>query len=265
MAIEIANNAVQWCVEPDADGMRLFAPSGGTVVSLLRGAFRESEELVRLAWRLLHADERSGLRGLLVGVDDVVLSDDRVDELVSIFERRLGEAVDETGHVLRDQYFDIEQDLGWVDRRELAPRLDGALQRLSNVDSVLGWHAIAVRWKALTTIERETASKRIARASIHEIAETLLFRYLARLVAVAPDVWCASLQDALNRGARLEASVAAEVFALLPRLQQRAVADQLATSDLAQLELPWHRRGGGRLDCARPADIVRRTLYELGL
>jgi hypothetical protein len=54
-----------------------------------------------------------------------------------------------------------------------------------------------------------------------------------------------------------------DALRLLPRGSQLDICARLQQSGLARLELPW-RHSGQIGEYARPADVVRRILYELG-
>jgi energy-coupling factor transporter ATP-binding protein EcfA2 len=243
-------------------GTRLAVGSAATVLRNLAPAWQGDPPLIESVWSLADVDAHEGLLALLAATDGIDLDADRVLDLRRRVELALDLACPFGLPADGDRLFDAESLLEYVDRRGLVEYVEPVVRRFSDLDHTISWLALAVLWPRMSTTEREAAAVRVADESVNDHASTIPRRYLERFVAAAPATWTAAIVASLEDNESLGGSIGAIALMLLPRDQQLVVAEALQRSMASQQELPWQQSDDFG-SYARPADIVRRALFEL--
>jgi hypothetical protein len=243
-------------------GTRLAVGSAAAVLRNLAPAWQGDPLLIESVWSLADVDAHEGLLALLAATDGIDLEADRVLDLRRRVELALDLACPIGSPADDHRLLDAEPLLEYVDRRGLVEHVEPVVRRLSDLDRTISWLALAVLWPRMSTTEREAAAVRVADESVNHQASTLPRRYLERFVAAAPAAWTAAIVASLEDNDSLGGSIGAIALMLLPRDQQLVVAEVLQRSMASQRELPWQQSDEFG-SYARPADIVRRALFEL--
>lgn len=247
----------------DHTGSRLAVTSAATVLQNLTSAWCRDTTIMSRVWSLLDADPIHGLAAVLTATRFVELSASWREDLYARVRTNLEALVSAPNKLDLNTIVDAEHGIEWIEARQLANKFADILRRLGDLDHPLGWLALAVRWPAMSENERTDASRRVAESAIEESSTSLPFVYLERFVRAAPGVWCNELVVTIRNGGHIDGTVGIQALNLLPRDLQGQVVRVLQSSAYSQMELPWVRSGVD-LQCARPADTVRRLIYELG-
>lgn len=220
--------------------------------------------MLEKVWSIVDASQTEGLRGLLIATEGVELDSTHLEDLYRRVHANLEATCpkdDASVDALRA--FRAEREVMWIEERGLVEQSQAVLRVIADLRYPVGWYALAALWPVLTEHDRVRASQRVARASIYEPFISLPARHIERFVRVAPDYWCNELVRTVEEGGALAGTIGTHVLTLLPRALQLRVARALRGSHLAGSELPWKSTGEvGQY--ARPADTIRRILFEIG-
>lgn len=262
IAQELVRNAIERSRTPGRDGSRLAVTSTAVLLRNFAPAWSTTPEIVERIWSLLDTDQPERLVALLDATHHVELEVARIDDLFARVRADL-ESVSSVGRLDPQRAYRARSEVEWLEERGLVSRCHPMLRMLGGFRHSLGWTALAVLWPALSEDERMQASKAVAEQSIEVEDAPFPLTYLERFVRAAPDIWCDGLIAAIARGSSIDGTIGIQALALFPRNLQVRVARALRDSWHSALELPW-RAYGHAGDCARPADTVRRLLFELG-
>lgn len=96
--------------------------------------------------------------------------------------------------------------------------------------------------------------------------EHLLHReFLRRYVLAAETAWTAAAIAAIENGLPMTGASGLQLMEFLSAEHRAMVAEALLRSPASRAELRWIRSREDDLRCVRPADIVRKIAFDLGL
>lgn len=262
-ACSLAASVIERALTPDHTGSRLAVTSAATVLQNLVSAWCHDTTIVDRMWSLLDADLNHGLVALLRATRLVELSASRMEDLCARVRMDLKALVASPDKLDLNTILNAEHEIEWIEERRLVNEFEDILRELGGLDHTLGWLALAVRWPAILENERTDASRVVAERAIEASGTSLPLVYLERFVRAAPKAWCDELVAMIHEGGHIDGTVGIQALNLFPRDLQIQVARALQNSDLSQMEFPWVRSGVS-LECARPADTIRRLIFELG-
>lgn len=262
-ARRLALEAIERACTPDHEGRRVSVTSAAVVLQNLAAAWHRDPLVTGRVWSLLDTDQPERLVAVLNATSRVELEVPRMDDLFARVRADLESVVSSLDNLDFQRAGLAEREVEWLEERGFVNACCTMIRRLGALRRPLGWTALAVLWPELSEAERVQASCTVAEDAMEARDDVLPLEYLRRFVRAAPEDWCDRLVATIDAGGAIVGTIGIQALTLFPRDLQVRVARALRGCQLSEMELPW--RGYGRAgECARPADVVRRLLFELG-
>lgn len=262
-AREFARNTIERTRTPDREGIRLSVIPAAVVLSNLAPAWSQDPAIMDMVWSLLESDQPERLIAVLNATHRIELDAARMNDLFARVRADLETLSSSIGTLDSRRSHHAEAEIEWLEERGLVQACSPMLRTFTRLDDPVRWRAFAVLWPELSEAERRAASDVVAEEAIADAAASLPRIYLERFVRAAPESWCNRLVTTITSGGSIEGTVGVQTITLLPRNLQLHIARALRDSQQSALELPWRVYDFGR-GRARPADTIRRLLFELG-
>jgi hypothetical protein len=242
------------------DGSRIAKVSVGNMLNPLAAAWCDDPSIIDRLHDWLRADDEESFNGALWALWGIPLTPDVKAIAEAGFRKRLAviQEPEELGHDARDW-------LVWIDEMRITAPLHTLIMPLVNPFTYIGCVAGAVVLPLLDPAHAAALATEMAPLGITLDEHLLHHEFLRRYVLAAEPAWTAAAIDAIEHGLPVTGSSGLQIMEWLSAEHRAMVVEALLRSPSSQAELRWIRPRADDLRCERPADIVRKIAFDLGL
>lgn len=245
------------------DGSRVARGATGNMLGQISLAWRSDPSILETLHDWLRDDDDESFNGALRAFWGVPLTPEIVATAQDALARRLASLHDEAGSGMRS--FDAPFWLLWIDEMRFTMALRAAITPLAVPSTGLGCVAGGVLLPLLGPEDAAKLAAMMAPFGITLDDASLERELLRRYILAAEDAWVAAAVAEIEQGWLMSGSSGLRLMELVSAEHRAVVADALRRSPAFRNELHWVRAREDDLACVRPADIVRKVAFELGL
>jgi len=245
------------------DGSRPWKPAVGNTLNPFAPAWCDDPSIVRRLHDWLRADDEEAFNGALWALWGIPLTPDIKATAEGGFRKRL--AVIHEREELGEGSHDARDWLIWIDEMRITAPLRAQIMQLVKPSTDIGCVAGAVVLPLLDPAHAAALSTEMAPLGVTLDEHLLHGEFLRRYVLAAETAWTAAAIAAIEHGMPVTGSSGLQLMEWLSAEHRAMVAEALLQSPVSRAELHWTRSRGDDLRCVRPADIVRRIAFDLGL